>query len=179
LRIEPRKFSDHRGFFSETFRESSLAEAGFRKPFVQDNHSLSPTVGTLRGLHFQTPPHAQAKLIRVLHGRILDVVVDIRCDSPTFGQHLKIELSAENGHQLLVPEGFAHGCLTLEPNTEVIYKVTDYYAPECDSGILWNDPDLAIDWGLPCEPVLSEKDKQMAPLSSLTAGLFPYLGLAD
>lgn len=176
LLIEPRKFADHRGFFSETFRESALAEAGFTRRFVQDNHSLSVTPGTLRGLHFQKPPHAQDKLIRVLRGRILDVAVDIRDSSPTFGQHAAAELSAENGRQLLVPAGFAHGFVTLEPDTEVYYKVTTYYAPESDSGILWNDPALGIDWGLSSAPVLSAKDEVLPPLSELPAGLFPYPG---
>ena len=172
LLIEPKKFGDHRGFFSETFREDVLAAAGFKGRFVQDNHSLSSEVGTLRGLHFQKPPRAQAKLVRVVRGGILDVVVDIRAGSPSFGRHLAVELSAENGRQLLVPEGFAHGFVTLEPDTEVIYKVTDYYAPESDSGILWNDPDLGIDWGLAGEPVLSGKDAVLAPFSELPAGLF-------
>jgi dTDP-4-dehydrorhamnose 3,5-epimerase len=174
LRIEPKKFTDHRGFFSETFRESALAAAGFHKHFVQDNHSLSTAAGTLRGLHFQKPPHAQAKLIRVLRGRILDVAVDLRCGSPDFGRHVAVELSAENDHQLLVPEGFAHGFITLEPDTEVYYKVTAYYAPESDSGISWNDPDLAIDWQWPGTPVTSEKDAELPPLSKLPAGLFPF-----
>jgi dTDP-4-dehydrorhamnose 3,5-epimerase len=176
FRIEPKKFADHRGFFSETFRETALAGAGFHKRFVQDNHSLSTTAGTLRGLHFQKPPHAQAKLIRVLRGRILDMAVDIRGGSPDFGRHVAVELSAETGHQLLVPEGFAHGFITLEPDTEVFYKVTDYYAPESDSGIFWNDPDLAIDWQWPGEPVISDKDAALTPLSDLPAGLFSFGG---
>lgn len=174
LRIEPKKFADHRGFFSETFRESVLAEAGFCKRFVQDNHSLSATAGTLRGLHFQKPPHAQAKLIRVLRGRILDVAVDIRSTSPDFGRHVAVELSAESGHQLLVPEGFAHGFVTLEPDTEVFYKVTAYYAQESDAGISWNDPDLAINWQWPGEPVISAKDATLPRLLDLPAGLFSF-----
>jgi dTDP-4-dehydrorhamnose 3,5-epimerase len=174
LLVVPKKFADHRGFFSETFRESALAEAGFHGRFIQDNHSLSVATGTLRGLHFQKPPHAQAKLVRVLRGRILDVAVDIRDGSPTFGRHDAVELSAENGHQLLVPEGFAHGFVTLEPDTEVFYKVSSYYAPEADSGILWNDPALGIDWKISAKPVLSGKDEVLPPLSALPPGLFPY-----
>lgn len=172
LLVEVKKHGDHRGFFAETFREDALAAAGFHRRFVQENHSLSSQVGTLRGLHFQTAPHAQDKLVRVIRGAILDVAVDIRSDSPTFGQHVAVELSAQNCHQLLVPIGFAHGFVTLEPDTEVVYKVSDYYAPECDSGILWNDPALAIDWRLSGEPVLSAKDQVLGPLSSLPAGLF-------
>lgn len=179
LRIEPKKFADHRGFFSETFRESVLAEAGFSARFVQDNHSLSATAGTLRGLHFQKPPHAQAKLIRVLRGRILDVAVDIRSGSPDFGRHVAVELSAESGHQLLVPEGFAHGFVTLEPDTEVFYKVTAYYSPESDSGIFWNDPDLAINWQWSGAPVISAKDAILPRFSDLPAGLFAFAGQAD
>ncbi len=174
LLVVPKKFADHRGFFSETYRESALAEAGFRGGFVQDNHSLSVAAGTLRGLHFQKPPHAQAKLVRVLRGRILDVAVDIREGSPTFGRHDAVELSAENGRQLLVPEGFAHGFVTMEPDTEVFYKVSSYYAPEADSGILWNDPALGIDWKITTEPVLSAKDAALPPISSLPAGLFSH-----
>jgi len=172
LRIEPKKFVDHRGFFCETFRENALAAAGFHQRFVQDNHSLSAIAGTLRGLHFQKPPHAQAKLIGVLRGRILDVAVDIRSGSPSFGRHVAMELSAAGGHQLLIPEGFAHGFVTLEPDTEVFYKVTAYYAPESDSGIIWNDPELAIDWQWSGEPVISAKDAVLPRFSDLPAGLF-------
>ena len=179
LRIEPKKFADHRGFFAETFRESALAEAGFFKRFVQDNHSLSAAVGTLRGLHYHKPPHAQAKLIRVLRGRILDVAVDIRSGSPDFGRHVAVELSAESGHQLLIPEGFAHGFVTLEPDTEVFYKVTAYYAPESDSGIFWNDPDLGINWQWSGEPVISAKDAALPRLSDLPAGLFAFGAQTD
>ena len=174
LLIEPKKFGDHRGFFSETFRENLLTEAGFTGHFVQENHSLSVPVGTLRGLHFQLPPRAQDKLLRVIRGRILDVVVDIRAGSPTFGEHLGVELSAENGHQLLVPKGFAHGFVTLDPDTEVLYKVTDYYAPETESGIMWNDPALGIDWKFAGEPVLSGKDTELGAMADLPAGLFPF-----
>jgi dTDP-4-dehydrorhamnose 3,5-epimerase len=174
LLIEPKCFGDARGVFSETFREDALAAAGFTARFVQDNQSLSTAAGTLRGLHFQKPPHAQDKLVRVVQGAIRDVAVDIREGSPTYGQWLATELSAENGHQLLVPKGFAHGFITLQPDTVVIYKVTDYYSPQCDSGILWSDPRLAIDWQWQGEPVLSDKDRTLPSFASLPAGLFPY-----
>jgi dTDP-4-dehydrorhamnose 3,5-epimerase len=174
LLIEPKRFGDARGFFSETFREDSLAKAGFTARFVQDNHSLSAQVGTLRGLHYQRAPHAQDKLVRVVRGAILDVAVDIRAGSPSFGKSVAVKLSAENGHQLLVPKGFAHGFVTLEPDTEVLYKVTDYYAPDCDAGIAWNDPDLALDWQLTGEPMLSDKDRVLPALAALPAGLFPF-----
>jgi dTDP-4-dehydrorhamnose 3,5-epimerase len=177
LLVEWKKLGDHRGFFAETFREDLLAKAGFHHRFVQENHSLSSQPGTLRGLHFQRPPHAQDKLIRVIRGAILDIAVDIRSGSPSFGQHLAVELSAANGLQLLVPKGFAHGFVTLEPDTEVVYKVSDYYAPDCDTGILWNDPALGIDWQLATEPILSAKDLTLPPLSALPPDLFPFADL--
>lgn len=164
--IRPRRIYDARGFFSEIFRRDRLAAENFPCVFVQENHSSSNAVGTLRGLHYQIPPHDQAKLVSVIRGAILDVAVDIRSGSPTFGRHVKVELSAANGHQLLVPSGFAHGFVTLEPETEVVYKVSDIYAPECDRGLLWNDPALAIDWGFAEDAViLSDKDRLLPPLS--------------
>jgi dTDP-4-dehydrorhamnose 3,5-epimerase len=163
--IEPKRFSDDRGFLCETFNAQDLAKAGFAVPFVQDNHTLSVKSGTVRGLHFQTPPHAQDKLIRVIRGSILDVAV--RRGSPTFGQHIAKELSAANWKQLLVPAGFAHGFCTLEPNTEVIYKVTAHYAPHSDMGILWNDPELAIPWPSFAGAELSAKDAVLPLISEI------------
>jgi len=170
LLIEPERFGDHRGFFSETYNARDLAGRGFRETFVQDNHSLSAEAGTVRGLHFQSPPFAQAKLVRVVRGAILDVAVDIRRGSPTFGDHAAVELSAENWRQLLVPAGFAHGFVTLTPATEVIYKVTDHYAPDHDHGILWCDPALGIDWGIaPEAALLSDKDRVQPLLAGITS----------
>ena len=164
--ITPKRFGDHRGFFSETWNRAALAEAGIDIDFVQDNHSMSAAKGTLRGLHYQTPPHAQAKLVRCGRGRFLDVTVDIRVGSPTFGQWVGVELSFENGRQLLVPEGFAHGFVTREPDTEIIYKCTDFYAPECDRAIRFDDPEIGIDWGVSREQVtLSAKDAAAVPLA--------------
>jgi dTDP-4-dehydrorhamnose 3,5-epimerase len=166
--VEPRRIGDRRGFFSETYHKGRLAEVGFTEEFVQDNHSLSAEVGTVRGLHFQSPPHAQAKLMRVVRGAVLDVVVDIRKGSPTFGDHAADELSAANWRQLLVPAGFAHGFVTLEPDTEVVYKVTAYYAPAHDHGILWSDPELGIAWPVAAEAaVLSDKDRVQPRLSEI------------
>jgi len=166
--LTPKRFSDPRGFFSEVYNARLFAEAGINETFVQDNQSLSAPVYTLRGLHFQKPPRAQAKLVRVVRGRILDVAVDLRRISPTYGRHVRTELSADNWRQLLVPVGFAHAFLTLEPNTEVIYKVTDFYAPECDAGVLWSDPDLAIKWPAPADQiVLSDKDARLSLLKDL------------
>ena len=166
--IAPARHGDHRGFFSEVYNRRALARAGIVIDFVQDNHSYSAQAGTLRGLHFQAPPHAQAKLVRVPRGAVLDVAVDLRHGSPTFGRHVAAELSAENWAQLLVPRGFGHGFLTLLPDTEVIYKVDAYYSPEHDLGVRWDDPDLAIPWPLPPEgPVLSEKDRKQPLLADL------------
>lgn len=162
--ISPRKFGDDRGFFSETYNAKSFAEAGIDLTFVQDNHSYSAAKGVVRGLHYQLPPFAQDKLVRVTRGAILDVAVDIRKSSPTFGKWVALEVSAEKWNQILVPKGFAHGFMTLVENTEVIYKVTDYYSPEHDRSIRFDDPAIGIDWPLPSSGVqLSDKD-QKAPL---------------
>jgi dTDP-4-dehydrorhamnose 3,5-epimerase len=164
--IVPKRFADRRGFFVETYNKRHFAEAGIDLDFVQDNHSLSREAGVLRGLHFQVAPHAQAKLVRVVRGRVLDVAVDIRRGSPTYGRHVVEELSAENGAMLLVPVGFAHGFITGAPDTEVIYKVSDYYAPDCDRGIAYDDPALGIDWQLGGrQPIVSDKDRQHPRLS--------------
>lgn len=164
LEISPRKFGDDRGFFSETYNAKSFADAGIDLTFVQDNHSYSAAKGVVRGLHYQLPPFAQDKLVRVTRGAILDVAVDIRKGSPTFGQWVALEVSADKWNQILVPKGFAHGFMTLVENTEVIYKVTNYYSPEHDRSIRFDDPAIGIDWPLPSSGVqLSDKD-QKAPL---------------
>lgn len=158
--LAPDKHGDDRGFFSETYNKKALAASGLRLEFVQDNHSFSAAKGTVRGLHFQTPPFAQDKLVRVTRGAIFDVAVDLRRGSPTYGRHVSATLSAAAWNQILVPIGFAHGLMTLEPDTEVIYKVSDYFAPEHDHGLLWNDPDLGIEWPLAeHEAILSDKDR--------------------
>lgn len=157
--IKPKKHGDYRGFFSETYNKQSLAEHGINLDFVQDNHSFSSQKGTLRGLHFQSPPFAQDKLVRVIRGSILDVAVDIRKNSPTYGQYVKAVISADAWNQILIPKGFAHGLLTLEENTELLYKVTGFYDQESDLGLAWNDPDLNINWDFSDEIILSEKDK--------------------
>lgn len=164
--IAPRRFGDHRGFFSETYNAAALAERGIDLAFVQDNHSLSRAAGVLRGLHYQLPPFAQDKLVRVVRGAILDVAVDIRRSSPTFGAWLALEVSAERWNQILVPKGFAHGFVTLVPDTEVLYKVTERYAPEHDRSIRFDDPAIGIDWGLPASAViLSDKDDKAPSLA--------------
>ncbi|WP_207792089.1 dTDP-4-dehydrorhamnose 3,5-epimerase [Siccirubricoccus phaeus] len=174
--ITPRRFGDHRGFFLETYSARDFAALGVADLFVQDNHSLSAQPGTIRGMHFQLPPHPQAKLVRVLRGAILDIAVDIRQGSPHFGRFVAAELSAANAQQLYVPVGFAHGFCTLEPDTEVAYKVTDLYAPECDRGIAWDDPDLALPWPFPPEAAqLSEKDRRAPRLRDLPPA-FEYQG---
>lgn len=161
LLVKTRVFADDRGWFTETWNRQRWAEAGLDVAFVQDNHSLSRQVGVLRGLHFQTPPRAQDKLVRCVRGAILDVAVDIRRASPTFGHHVTQVLSAENQLQMFVPKGFAHGFITLEADCEVLYKVSDTYSPEHDRGIAWDDPDLGIDWGRPADQILtSPKDRQ-------------------
>lgn len=166
--IEPPRFLDHRGFFSETCNKADLAAAGIDVDFVQDNHSLSRARGVVRGLHFQTPPAAQDKLVRVTRGAVLDVAVDLRRGSQSYGRWVSAVLSAANWHQLFVPKGFAHGFCTLEPDTELLYKVSDYYAPECDRGLAWDDPDLGIVWPVPPEQaILSDKDASQPRLADL------------
>ena len=160
LQITPPRFSDARGFFCESWSRKSMAELGIDLDFVQDNHSMSHDVGTVRGLHFQAPPHAQDKLVRCGRGALLDVAVDIRKGSPNFGQWVAVELSFENGKQLLVPKGFLHGFVTLEPDTEIIYKCTDYYAAESDGAVRFDDPDIGVDWGIDLgKAILSDKDR--------------------
>jgi dTDP-4-dehydrorhamnose 3,5-epimerase len=157
--IEPRVFGDSRGWFSETYNAKALRDAGIEIEFVQDNHSYSQAAGTVRGLHYQAPPHAQDKLVRVVRGAVLDVAVDARRGSPRYGQWVSVELSAENARQLLVPQGFLHGFITLTTDTEVVYKVSDYYSRECDGSVRHDSAGLAIDWGSAATaPVLSEKD---------------------
>ncbi|MCV2877666.1 dTDP-4-dehydrorhamnose 3,5-epimerase [Sedimentimonas flavescens] len=157
--LTPSRHGDARGFFSESWNRRTLAEAGIEIEFVQDNHSLSSAVGTVRGLHVQSPPHAQAKLVRCGRGRLFDVAVDIRRGSPTYGGWVGEELTFENGRQLLIPAGFLHGFITREPDTEIIYKCSDYYAPECDGAIRFDDPDIGIDWGIDAsQAILSDKD---------------------
>lgn len=154
--LTPARHGDARGFFSESWHRGRMADAGFEYDFVQDNHSLSETAGTIRGLHFQAPPHAQAKLVRCGRGALLDVAVDIRAGSPTYGKWVGVELSFENGKQLLIPEGFAHGFVTRTPGTEICYKCNAYYAPDADGAVAWDS--CGIDWGLNGDPVLSAKD---------------------
>ena len=166
--LTPKKHGDHRGFFSEVYNRRALAEAGIEIEFVQDNHSLSAEKGTVRGLHFQSPPFAQDKLVRVVRGSVFDVAVDLRKGSATYGEHVGVVLSAEAWNQLLVPIGFAHGFMTLEADTEVVYKVSDYYAPDHDHGLLWNDPALGIRWPMAEEEaVLSDRDRVQPRLSEL------------
>ncbi|WP_449623023.1 dTDP-4-dehydrorhamnose 3,5-epimerase [Robertmurraya sp. Marseille-Q9965] len=162
--IEPKVFGDHRGFFMESYNEELFRNNGIDIKFIQDNHSLSQQAGTLRGLHYQLMSKPQTKLVRVTRGAIYDVIVDIRKNSPTYGQWQGFILTAENKRQLLVPIGFAHGFCTLVENTEVQYKVDEYYSPEHDRGILWNDPELGIDWPV-ANPILSEKDKNNPKLA--------------
>ena len=166
MRITPLRFGDHRGFFSESWNKKKLQEAGLDLPeFVQDNHSLSREVGTVRGLHFQSPPHAQGKLVRCGRGAIFDVAVDVRKGSPTYGQWHGETLSFENGVQLWIPAGFLHGFMTLEPDSEIIYKCTDHYAPDCDGAVKWDS--CGIDWPLEwITPVISEKDEVAQPLAA-------------
>ncbi len=174
--IVPKQHTDGRGWFSETFREDRLREIGIPCRFVQENQSSSRRAGTLRGLHFQLPPVGQAKLVSVLRGRILDVAVDVRNGSPTYGKHISTELSDESGHQLYIPVGFAHGFVTLEDAAVVNYKVSNYYAPALDRGIRWNDPDIAFRWPFKeSEVILSEKDMNL-PLLRTFVSPFAYDG---
>jgi len=160
--LKPRRFADSRGHFTETYNERTFAQAGITLRFVQDNQSFSASKWTVRGLHFQLPPAPQAKLVRVLHGSIFDVGVDLRVGSPTYGRWEGVTLSSEGGEQLLVPNGFAHGFCTLQPGTVAAYKVDEFYAPASDSGLIWNDPDLAIGWPVAAsEVVLSDKDRKL------------------
>lgn len=172
--FEPKVFEDQRGFFMETFNAQLLAEHGFSFNFVQDNHALSKDSGVLRGLHYQLEPFAQTKLVRVTSGSVYDVIVDIRQGSPTYGQWQGFVLSADNKRQLLVPRGFAHGYCTLEEHTEFIYKVDNYYSPEHDRGIAWNDSELNIDWPT-ASPILSDKDTKQPKLKDVE-GQFIYKG---
>ena len=169
LVITPARFGDDRGFFSESYSKTRMAEHGVETEFVQDNHSLSARVGTVRGLHFQSPPHAQAKLVRCGRGVLFDVAVDVRKGSPTYGQWFGVELSFENGKQLLVPVGFLHGFSTRAPDTEIIYKCSDFYAPECDGAVRFDDADIGIDWGLTDEAILSGKDEQAQPFADFAS----------
>ena len=168
--LKSERFTDDRGWFVETYNQPRLAQLGIDVSFVQDSHSLSRQAGVLRGLHYQCPPHAQAKLVRCLRGRIWDVAVDIRQGSPTCGRWTAHNLSGEDDLQLFVPAGFAHGFLTLEPGSEVLYKASDVYVPECEGGLLWNDEDLAIPWPLAGKaPILSDRDANLPRFSALTS----------
>ena len=173
--LTPLRFGDTRGFFSESWNKRLLAQHGLEFDFVQDNHSLSAAVNTVRGLHFQAPPHAQTKLVRCGKGRLFDVAVDIRAGSPTFGKWFGIELSFENGKQLLVPAGFLHGFSTRAPETEIIYKCTDYYDAAADGAVRFDDPAIGVDWGLSGPAILSDKDRA-APLLRDFATPFIYEG---
>ena len=166
-RIVPKRFGDDRGHFVEVFNHKTYAAGGVDFHPVQENQSLSRIVGTVRGLHFQTAPHVQAKLVRVLRGRIFDVAVDIRSGSPTFGKWVSAELTSSGGEQLFIPGGFAHGFCTLEPDTEIAYLVDGYYSAECDGGILWNDPALGINWPDFAGAVLSGKDEKAPKLADI------------
>jgi dTDP-4-dehydrorhamnose 3,5-epimerase len=176
LLLKLRYFHDTRGYFVETFNARAAHEAGLEAEFVQDNQALSLKRGTVRALHFQVPPKAQAKLVRVLRGSIYDVAVDLRAGSPSYGRWLAATLTAQGGEQIFVPRGFAHGYCTLEDDTEVAYKVDDYYAPECDRGLAWDDPTLAIDWPVPHgEALLSDKDRKLPRFADF-ASPFRYGG---
>ncbi|SFQ38433.1 dTDP-4-dehydrorhamnose 3,5-epimerase [Hymenobacter arizonensis] len=168
VEFTPRLFADDRGHFFETFSARLMAQAGAEAQWVQDNQSNSKK-GVLRGLHFQIPPHAQAKLVRVGQGRALDVAVDLRRDSPTYGQHQMVELMAERGNMLYIPAGFAHGFMALEDNTIFLYKCSDYYAPSAEGGLRWDDPDLNINWGTEVAPLVSGKDDELPLLKDFVS----------
>ena len=171
--LTPRRFGDARGFFSEVYNRDAYAGLGIDVEFVQDNHSLSREVGVVRGLHFQSPPHAQAKLVRCGRGAWGDVAVDVRAGSPSYGQWVGVDLTAENGRQLLIPAGFLHGFVTRADDTEIVYKCTDYYAPDCDGAVAWDS--VGIDWGLTEAPVLSAKDAAAPALAAFRTP-FTYEG---
>ena len=173
--ITPSRYGDHRGFFAETYNQRDYTKLGVDIAFVQDNHSLSAAVGTVRGLHFQAPPHAQAKLVRCGRGAIFDVAVDIRRGSPTYGKWAGFTLTAENGAQLYIPAGFAHGFVTLEANSEIVYKCSDYYAPEAEGALRWDDPAIGIEWPIIGDAILSEKDAN-APLLADLCSPFAFEG---
>ena len=175
IKIEPKRFGDHRGFFAETYSRRAYESIGVDIEFVQDNHSISAAVGTVRGLHFQSPPHAQAKLVRCGRGAIFDVAVDIRRGSPTYGKWAGFMLSAENGTQLYIPAGFAHGFTTLAPDSEIVYKCSDYYAPEAEGALRWDDPTIGIDWPILGDAILSDKDAK-APLLADLCSPFEFEG---
>lgn len=176
LVFAPRKFEDNRGWFTETYNARREAANGIPAHFVQDNSSMSMDAGTVRAIHFQRPPHMQAKLVRCTKGRLIDYVVDLRNGSPTYGKYVEAELSPENGRQIYVPEGFGHGFITLEPGTEVSYKVSDFYSPDCDGGIRWDCPAINIAWPLPkSEIILSDKDSKLPPLDGFDSP-FAYDG---
>src|SRR4051794_4884588 len=176
LLLRPRRFADSRGYFTETYNEKTFSAAGVAVKFVQDNQSYSASRGTIRGLHFQLPPATQSKLVRVLQGSVYDVAVDLRVGSPTYGSWEGANLTAEGGEQLFVPRGFAHAFCTLEPNTMVAYKVDDFYAPECDSGLIWNDPAFQIKWPLEGDALLSNKDATLGHFSDFKSP-FTYDGV--
>lgn len=177
--LKPRRFVDPRGYFVEAYTDRTFRQAGITAPFVQDNQSYSREQGTVRGLHFQLPPAAQAKLVRVIRGSVYDVAVDLRHGSPTYGQWTAERLSADGGEQIYVPPGFAHGFCTLEPNTEVIYKVDTYYAPDYDSGIIWSDSTLNIPWPVaPDAAILSDKDRKLGSFA-VFASPFRYMRVAN
>ena len=175
-RLIPLRHGDARGWFAETYSRRRLTEAGIEEDFVQDNHSFSAARGTLRGIHFQVPPQAQAKIVRCLAGAILDVAVDLRAGSPSYGRWVAAELTADGGEQLYIPAGFGHGFLTLSENAEIAYKASDYYAPDCDAGLAWDCPEMAIAWPLDgLEPQLSDKDRALPGLADF-ASPFAYDG---